>query len=63
MLGVLLYGAETWAPTQDLVGKPDRFHRSCVHCILGISRIAQWKEHLTTAELAGLFGMVDSTGV
>ena len=26
VLGVLLYGAETWAPTQELVGKLDRFH-------------------------------------
>ena len=59
---VLLYGAETWAPTQELVGKLDRFHRRCVRCILGISRTVQWKEHLTTAELAGRFGMVESIG-
>ena len=26
VLGVLLYGAETWAPTQELVGKLDQFH-------------------------------------
>ena len=25
VLGVLLYDAETWAPTQELVGKLDRF--------------------------------------
>ena len=37
VLGVLLYGAETWAPTQELVSKLDRFHRRHVHCILGIS--------------------------
>ena len=24
----------------------DVFHRSCVRCILGISRTAQWHEHL-----------------
>ena len=33
VLGVLLYGAETWAPTEDLVVKLDRFHQRCVHCI------------------------------
>ena len=30
------------------------------HCIVGISRTVQWKEHLTTVELAGRFGMVES---
>ena len=29
VLEVLLYGAETWAPTEDLV---DRFHQRCVQC-------------------------------
>ena len=62
VLGVLLYGAETWAPTQELVSKLDRFHRRCVRSILGVSRFIQWKDHLTTAELAGRFGMVESIG-
>ena len=62
VLGVLLYGAETWAPTQELVSRLDRFHRRCVCSILGVSRSIQWKEHLTTAELAGRFGMVESIG-
>ena len=55
VLGVLLYGAEIWAPTQDLVGKltPKLLH-------LGISRTVQWKEQLTTAEQAGQFGMIES---
>ena len=26
VLGMLLYGAKTWAPTQELVSKLDRFH-------------------------------------
>ena len=52
MLGVLLYGAEIWAPIQDLV------EQSC--CIMGISRTVQWKEQLTNAEQAGQFGMIES---
>ena len=60
VLAVLLYSAETWAPTQELIGKLDWFHRRCVCCILGISRTIQWKERLTTVELAGHFGMVES---
>ena len=62
VLGVLLYGAEAWAPTQELVRKLDCFHRHCVCCILGVSRTVQWRDHLTTAELAGRFGMVESIG-
>ena len=62
VLGVLLYGAETLVPTQDLVGKLDQFHWRCGRCILGISRTVQWKEHLTTAEVADRFGMVKSIG-
>ena len=49
VLGVLLYGAETWAPTQELVSKLDRFHRHCVHSILGVS------SGRITSELAGRF--------
>ena len=60
VLGVLLYGAETRALTQELVGKLDRFHRHCVCCILGMSRTIHWKGHLTTEELAGHFDMVES---
>jgi len=62
VLGVLLYGVETWAPTQELVSKLDRFHRRCVRANLGVSRFIQWKDHFTTAELAGRFGMVESIG-
>ena len=60
ILGVLLYGVETWAPTQQLVGKLDRLHQHSVCCILGISRTIQWKEHLTTAKLSGCFAMAES---
>ena len=38
------------------------FTDACVRCILGVSRIVQWQGHLTTAELAGRFGMVESIG-
>ena len=62
VLGALLYGTEAWAPTQELVRKLDCFHRRCVRCILGVSRTVQWRDRLTTAELAGRFGMVESIG-
>ena len=62
VLGMLLYGAETWAPTRELVSRLDRFHRQCVRSILGVGRSIQWKEHLTTTELVSRFGMVESIG-
>ena len=35
----------------------DVFHRSCVRCILGIPRTAQWHEHLSSAVLAQRAGL------
>ena len=32
VFGMLLYGAETWSPTEELVRKLDRFHQHCVCC-------------------------------
>ena len=29
---------------------------------MGVSRTEQWREHLTTEEMAGRFGMVESIG-
>ena len=60
MLGVLLYGAETGAPTQVLVKKLEWFHRHCIRCIMGIGRTVQWAKHITTVELAERFGMRES---
>ena len=57
VLGVLLYGVETWAPTQVLVRKLEWFHRHCMHCIIGVGKAVQWAQHLTTAQLAERFGM------
>ena len=57
VLGVLLYGAETWAPTQVLVRKFEWFHRHCVRRIMGVAKAVQWAQHITTAQLAERFGM------
>ena len=62
VLGWLLYGSETWAPIQELVGSYvswTGFIATLCLFLLGISirRTVQWKEHLTTVELAEHFGM------
>ena len=45
-----------------MINKLNQFHQYCVHCIAGVNRTVQWREHLTTKELAGRFGMVESIG-
>ena len=62
VLGVLLYGVETWAPTQVLVRKLQTFYRRCVRCIMSIERAVQWAECITTTQLAERFGMCESIG-
>ena len=60
VLGVLLYSAETWTPTQKLVRKLETFHRHCVRGIMGIGWTIQWVEHITTTQLVERFGMHES---
>ena len=60
VLGVLLYGVETWAPTLVLVRKLEWFHRGCIHCIMCVGKAVQWAQHITTAQLAERFGMNES---
>ena len=62
MLGVLLYGAETWAPAQVSIRKLKWFHHRCVRCLMGVGRAVQWAQHVTTAQLAEHFGMKESNG-
>ena len=33
------------------------FHNRCIRVILGVSRTRQWKERITSKELASQFGM------
>ena len=62
VLDALLYGAETWPPTQVTVRKLETFHRRCVRCMMGIGRAVQWAQHITTIQLAEHFGVRESVG-
>ena len=57
ILGVLLYGAESWAIKEPTIGKIEKFHNRFMSCILGISRAEQKIRHLTTAQFRMMFGM------
>ena len=60
VLGILLYGAETWAAKEDIIRKIESFHNRCMRCMLGVSRIEQRIRHLTSAQIRTMFGMETS---
>ena len=57
VLSVLLYGAETWAVKAESVRRLNNFHNRCVRTIMGVSKYQQWKERITSRQLAEAFGM------
>ena len=48
VLSTLLYGSETWTTKQIDIKKLESFNNICLHSIKGISRLEQWKQHLST---------------
>ncbi len=61
VLAVLLYGAETWTLKARHLRHPTLFHNRCVRIILGVTRLEQWKERVTSRTQSGRFGMECST--
>ena len=57
VLSVLLYGAETWTIKAGSLRRLNGFHNRCVRSILGVSRHCQWKERISTRQLAKAVGM------
>ena len=57
VLSTLLYSAETWTVKAESVRKLSGFHNRCIRSMLGVSRIKQWKERITSKELAETFGI------
>ena len=60
VLSTLLYGAETWTVKAESVRRPRGFHNRCIWTIMGVSRLQQWKEKITSRELAESFGMTEN---
>ena len=57
VLGVLLYGSETWAIKSRTMHKLEAFHNRCMRCILGITSEQQIQERITTVQLRRRFGL------
>ena len=60
VLSVLLYGRETWTVKAQSVRRLNSFHICCIRAIMGVSRHQQWKDRITSKELAAAFGMEES---
>jgi len=60
VLSVLLYGAETWAIKAHNMRRLGGFHNRCVRTIMGVTKYQQWKERITSKELASAFGMEET---
>ena len=57
VLSVLLYGAETWSIKAESVRRLSGFHNRCIRTIMGVTKQRQWREHISSRQLAADFGM------
>ena len=62
VLSVLLYGAETWAVKANSLRRLSGFHNRCIRSIMGVTRLRQWRERITSRQLATAFGMEEKVG-
>ena len=60
VLGIILYGSETWTTKHFHVRKLEVFHKRCMRTIMGISSVQQRLEHISTIQVAKRFGMEES---
>ena len=47
VISTLLYAAETWVPYRKHIQPLKRFHRRCLHSIMGI----HWRDYATNFEI------------
>ena len=60
MLAVLLYGSETWTVKARGLKRLSGFHNRCVRSMAGVSKYQQWKERISSRQLAVAVGMQES---
>ena len=60
VLSVLFYAAETWTIKAPSMRRLRAFHNRCIRSILGVSKHQQWRDQITSEQLAASFGMEDS---
>ena len=60
VLGVLLYGSETWTTKHNTSKKLEVFHNRCLRSIMGITSAQQRMKHISSVQVAKNFGMEES---
>ncbi len=60
VLGVLLYGSETWTTKRDATKKMEAFHNRCLRQIVCITSAQQRTELISSVQVACQFGMEES---
>ena len=60
VLGVLLYGSETWTTKRDATRKLEVFHNRCLRGIAGITSAQQRAEYISSVQVARQLGMEES---
>ena len=60
VLGVLLYGSETWTTKRAVARKLEAFHNRCLRGILGITSVQQHLQHMSSVQVARQFGTEQS---
>ena len=60
VLSVLLYGAETWAIKSHNMRQLSGFHNRCIRTVMGMTRQQQWKERITSKQLAAACAMEET---
>ena len=51
VVNILLYGAECWCLTEDLLARLRSFHHRCLRAMCGITRWHTWRHRIRTSEL------------
>ena len=59
VLSTLLFEAETWTVKANSVRRLRGFHNYCIRSMLGVIRPQQWRERITSKELAETFGITE----
>ena len=57
ILAILLYGAESWSVTEEMLRRLRVFHARCVRAMCRVSRKHTWEHHISTAQLERRLGL------
>ena len=57
VLGILLYGAESWSLTEAMLHRLRTFHARCVRSMHRVTRKHTWDHHISTQELEQRLGL------